>query len=70
MNARLAPTAPARRGRAALLYTAANALGDDFDIRDFHYTVLRNGEIPLTFFDDQIAEFVRSEVAGGARDPR
>lgn len=38
---------------------AEAALGDAFDVRDFHDAVLRNGEIPLTFLDDQIRAFIR-----------
>jgi uncharacterized protein (DUF885 family) len=42
---------------------AEEALGDEFDIREFHHQVLRNGEIPLGFLEDQVREYIRTEVA-------
>lgn len=33
-------------------------LGEAFDLRDFHYHVLRHGSAPLSFLDDQIKTYV------------
>ncbi|RTE86655.1 MULTISPECIES: DUF885 family protein [Gammaproteobacteria] len=37
---------------------AEEALGDKFDIRDFHYEVLKNGSIPLETLEAQIREYI------------
>ena len=39
---------------------ARNALGDDFDIRDFHDVVLTSGEIPLVIMEKRVKQWVDS----------
>lgn len=39
---------------------ARNALGDDFDIREFHDVVLRNGAMPLAILEQQVESYVAS----------
>ena len=40
---------------------AKNALGDDFDIRDFHEVVISNGAIPLNVLEDFVNEYIASK---------
>nr|WP_241973793.1 DUF885 domain-containing protein [Aliidiomarina iranensis] len=42
---------------------AEATLGDDFDLREFHYQVLRNGSIPLATLEQQIADYINAEQA-------
>ncbi len=37
---------------------AQTALGDDFDIREFHYAVLKNGPIPLSLVEEEVDAWV------------
>ncbi len=37
---------------------AEEALGERFDVREFHRAVLHNGSIPLSFLDDQIGAYI------------
>ena len=37
---------------------AEEALGERFDVRDFHDTVLANGSVPLTVLEDQIDAYI------------
>jgi uncharacterized protein (DUF885 family) len=37
---------------------ARTALGDSFDIRDFHDVVLRNGAVPLNVLEQLIDEYI------------
>ena len=43
----------------ALREKAKIALGDKFDLRDFHYVVLKNGAVPL----DILARFIDRYIA-------
>ena len=38
------------------------ALGNDFDIREFHYQVLKNGSVPLSLLEQQIEQYIASAV--------
>ena len=43
---------------------AEEALGENFDIRQFHDAVLENGSIPLTILEEKIDAFIEREMAG------
>ena len=43
---------------------AKTALGDGFDIREFHDVVLRNGDIPLTILEQQVDRYIAGKQAG------
>lgn len=36
------------------------ALGNQFDIRDFHYEVLKNGSVPLSLLEQQIEKYIKN----------
>ncbi|WP_022697324.1 DUF885 domain-containing protein [Euryhalocaulis caribicus] len=40
------------------------ALGDDFDIREYHETVLANGSLPLAILEEQVDEWIAAKQAG------
>ena len=40
---------------------AANELGDDFDIKDYHNEVLKRGALPLDVFENYINEWIESK---------
>ncbi len=42
---------------------AEKALGANFDIREFHNVVLRNGALPLDILDEQVTEWLRQPSA-------
>lgn len=42
---------------------AMSELGDRFDIREFHDTVLKNGDIPLTMLEKQVLNYIVSKKA-------
>lgn len=44
---------------------AEEALGEDFDIKGFHDTVLGSGAIPLDILERNIDEWIQAEKAGG-----
>jgi len=50
----------------ALRRLAAEQLGDDFDIREFHDRVLENGSIPLTMLRAHIESWLEKLAAAGA----
>lgn len=41
---------------------AEEALGDDFDIREFHYQILKNGSLPLQTLEQQIQDYIADET--------
>ncbi|MEX1222781.1 MAG: DUF885 domain-containing protein [Idiomarina sp.] len=45
---------------------AEQALGADFDIREFHDVVLRNGSIPLDVLEQQVRDWIDSQVQAEA----
>ncbi|WP_417663737.1 DUF885 domain-containing protein [Pseudidiomarina donghaiensis] len=42
---------------------AEEALGADFDIREFHYQVLKNGSIPLDILEREVRQWIDETVA-------
>lgn len=42
---------------------AETALGDDFDIRQFHDVILKNGAVPLSILEELVSEWIGSELA-------
>jgi uncharacterized protein (DUF885 family) len=48
---------------------AERALGDAFDIRAFHDTVLGNGPLPLGVLDEVVRSWVDDERATGGHEP-
>ncbi len=40
---------------------ASAALGDKFDIREFHQVILENGPIPLSIMEEQVEAWVRKK---------
>lgn len=40
---------------------AENELGDDFDIREFHYQVLKDGALPLNILEKKIKRWIESQ---------
>ncbi|MEO2281980.1 DUF885 domain-containing protein [Pseudoalteromonas pernae] len=42
---------------------AEKALGHDFDVREFHYQVLRHGSIPLNVLEQQIDQYIAQALA-------
>ena len=42
---------------------AITALGDDFDIRDFHDAILATGPVPLDIMEEQVDAYVQSGKA-------
>ena len=43
---------------------AMDQLGEDFDIREFHDAVLKNGAVPMQVLDDVINDYIRFKKAG------
>lgn len=43
---------------------AEQELGERFDIRDFHYEVLRNGSVPLSVLEEHIEEWIETVLSG------
>jgi uncharacterized protein (DUF885 family) len=41
---------------------AEQSLGNKFDIREFHYHVLKNGSVPLSLLEQQIDAYIQAEL--------
>jgi uncharacterized protein (DUF885 family) len=39
------------------------ALGQDFDVREFHHQILRHGSVPMSVLEEQIQLYIQSELA-------
>ena len=55
-----------KTGQLAMLDMRSNAeadLGDKFDVREFHETMLMNGAMPLDILDDVVADWVAATAA-------
>ena len=46
---------------------AEEQLGEDFDIREFHYHILKNGSVPLSILEEEIDLYIKSEVISQAK---
>ena len=55
--------AKSRMRETAQVDRARRALGDRFDIRDFHAVVLENGAVPLDVLDDLVNDYIASRKA-------
>ena len=42
---------------------AEQALGQDFDIREFHHQILRHGSVPMSVLEEQIQLYIKAELA-------
>lgn len=42
---------------------AQQALGNQFDVREFHHQVLKNGSVPLSLLEQQIDEYIEKTLA-------
>ena len=45
---------------------AMEQLGEDFDIREFHDTVLKNGAVPMQILDDIVDDYIKAKQDGSA----
>ena len=41
---------------------AEKKLGKKFNVRDFHYEILRKGELPIIYLGDQIDEYIERKL--------
>ncbi|GKW53772.1 hypothetical protein NCCP2140_28250 [Pseudoalteromonas sp. NCCP-2140] len=46
-----------------LRHKAEQALGQDFDIREFHHQILRHGSVPMSVLEEQIQLYIKAELA-------
>ncbi|KAF7767677.1 hypothetical protein PCIT_a3742 [Pseudoalteromonas citrea] len=46
-----------------LRHEAEVALGEKFDIREFHHQILRHGSVPLFVLEEQIGLYIKAELA-------
>jgi len=44
-----------------LRYTAEQELGDKFDVREFHYMILKNGSIPLFTLERIMNQWIENQ---------
>ena len=45
-------------------------LGQDFDVREFHYQILKNGSVPLKVLEDQISVYIEIALVKIAKEKR
>ena len=45
---------------------AMEQLGEDFDIREFHDTVLKNGAVPMQILNDIVDAYIKAKQEGSA----
>ena len=43
---------------------AMQQLGEDFDIREFHDAVLKNGAVPMQVLDEVVDDYIRAKKEG------
>ncbi|WP_444927559.1 DUF885 domain-containing protein [Microbulbifer sp. TRSA002] len=48
----------------ALRELMQNELGEDFDIKDFHEIILRNGNVPMAVLSEQVRDFIQDKKQG------
>ena len=53
--------------RVELRQKAMDELGDDFDIRDFHDVVLKNGAVPLDILEQIVERYIATTKTGESR---
>jgi uncharacterized protein (DUF885 family) len=41
---------------------AEQQLGNHFDVREFHEVVLRNGSVPLSVLEQQVARYIQQKM--------
>uniref|UniRef100_UPI002613178A DUF885 family protein n=1 Tax=uncultured Pseudoalteromonas sp. TaxID=114053 RepID=UPI002613178A len=46
-----------------LRHEAEQALGRDFDIREFNHQILRHGSVPMSVLEEQIQLYIKAELA-------
>ncbi|MGX1113506.1 uncharacterized protein (DUF885 family) [Pseudoalteromonas sp. MBR-15] len=46
-----------------LRHEAEQALGQDFDVREFHHQILRHGSVPMSVLEEQIQLYIKAELA-------
>lgn len=51
----------------ALRKRAEEQLGEAFDIREFHYHVLKNGAVPLPVLEEEIDTYIKSALENGTK---
>lgn len=44
---------------------AENKLGEDFDIKEFHDTCLKNGTVPLDFVTEEVDKYIKTKTNNG-----
>ena len=45
-------------------------LGQDFDVREFHHQILKNGSVPLKVLEDQINVYIETTLATIAEEKK
>ena len=53
----------------SLRQQAEQRLGEKFDLRDFHDTVLAQGSVPLSVLEESILEWIKTTLAESGSEP-